>query len=566
MHQPDQDLVDKLRRGLNYHPSTSAVLVNRHISTPTQARDFLNASLHNLRSPFDLKDMDAAVNRIYKAITAGEKILIFGDYDVDGVTAVVILLNFLRLAGADVSYYIPHRITEGYSIQPMHISRYIRPHQFDLIITADCGSGSHQAVEAANRFGIDTIITDHHNISEDIPPALAVINPKRHDCHAGLQNLAGVGVAFFLLICLRTRLREAGFWNKRPEPNLKEYCDLIALGTVADMVPLIEENRILSKSGLELIKAGRRPGLRALLEASAISDRSLNADDIAFRLAPRLNAAGRMDHAAQAVNLLTAEDSIAAAKTAQTLNLLNRRRQDLEKGILADIQQFIDANPSLHRQRSLVLYNSGWHAGVLGIVASRLMRKYSRPVVLITVQDGTGKGSARSPEGINLYDALADCRTFLESFGGHALAAGLQIREEKIVDFQKAFETQIQRTASPESLIPALRIDGELDFAAISDELVDEIELLMPFGIENPEPLFLAGNIKVITSKIVGKSHRRMILGQASGYTTKTFPAIQFNVPEEDAKKIHFDQMVFRLQWNRWNGKKSAQLVVEDVQ
>jgi single-stranded-DNA-specific exonuclease len=273
-----------------------------------------------------------------------------------------------------------------------------------------------------------------------------------------------------------------------------------------------------------------------------------------------------MDHAAQAVNLLIAEDSIAAAKTAQTLNLLNRRRQDLEKGILADIQQFIDTNPSLHRQRSLVLYSPGWHAGVLGIVASRLMRKYSRPVVLIKVQDGTGKGSARSPEGINLYDALAGCRTFLESFGGHALAAGLQIREEKIVDFQKAFETQIRRTASPESLIPALRIDGELDFAAISDELIDELELLMPFGTENPEPLFLAGNIKVITSKIVGKSHRRMILGQASGYSTKTFPAIQFNVPQEDAKKFHFDQMVFRLQWNRWNGKKTAQLVVEDVQ
>jgi len=186
MHQPDQDLVDNLSRGLNYNPTTLAVLVNRHISTPAQARDFLNTSLKNLRSPFDLKDMDAAVTRIHHAITAGEKILIFGDYDVDGVTSVVILLNFLRMAGADVSYYIPHRITEGYSIQPMHISQYIRPHQFDLVITADCGSGSHQAVEAANRFGIDTVITDHHNISEDIPPALAVINPKRHDCSAGL--------------------------------------------------------------------------------------------------------------------------------------------------------------------------------------------------------------------------------------------------------------------------------------------------------------------------------------------------------------------------------------------
>jgi len=566
IQQPDQDTVNKLSRELNCHPTSAAVLVNRHISTLSEARDFLNASLNKLRTPFALKDMDAAVNRIHKAIIDGEKILIFGDYDVDGVTAVVILLNFLRDVGADVSYYIPHRITEGYSIQPMHISQYVRPHQFDLIITADCGSGSYPAVKVANRFGIDMIITDHHNISEDIPPALAVINPKRHDCHAGLQDLAGVGVAFFLLICLRARLRETGFWGRRQEPNLKEYCDLVALGTVADMVPLIEENRILSKTGLDLIKTGQRPGLQALLAASAIADRSLNADDIAFRLAPRINAAGRMDHAAQAVNLLMAEDAVAAAKTAQTLNLLNRKRQDLEKGILADIRQVINTSPSLLRRQSLVLSSPKWHAGVLGIVASRLMRKYSRPVVLITLKDGMGKGSARSVEGIDLYEALAKCRPFLESFGGHALAAGLQVREEKIGDFQDAFEMQIQRTASPESLTPAIKIDAELDFAAISDDLIDELELMMPFGTDNPEPLFAAANVKVVSSKTVGQDHRKMMLVQARGKATAAIPAIHFNVADEDANKNHFDQMVFKLQWNRWNGKKSAQIVVEDVQ
>ncbi|MBE9544689.1 MAG: single-stranded-DNA-specific exonuclease RecJ [Proteobacteria bacterium] len=566
MQQPDPGVVEKLSRELNYHPLTATVLVNRDIFTLTDAQSFLNISLSDLRSPFSLKDMDAAVNRIHKAIIENEKILIFGDYDVDGVTAVVILLNFLRYVGADVSYYIPHRITEGYSIQPMHISQYVRPNQFDLIITADCGSGSHQAVEAANRFGIDVIITDHHNISEDIPPALAVINPKRHDCNAGLPNLAGVGVAFFLLICLRTHLREIGYWDERPEPNLKEYCDLVALGTVADMVPLIEENRILSKTGLELIKTGHRPGLTALLEASAIRNQSLSAEDIAFRLAPRLNAAGRMDHAARAVELLITKDPNAAEKAAHTLNLLNRKRQDLEKGILTDINRFIDNNPSLLRRRSLVLYRPGWHAGVLGIVASRMMHNYHRPVVLISLQDGTGKGSARSVEGLNLYDTLAACEPFLESFGGHAMAAGLQIREEKIADFQDAFEKEIQRTTSPEILIPALQIDSELDFAAVSDGLMDELELLMPFGAGNPEPLFLARNVKVANSKIVAKSHRRMILSQASGYTTTTIPAIQFNVDDEDAKKFHFDQIVFRLHWNRWNGKKSAQIVVEDLQ
>ena len=566
MLQPDPEVIKKLSRQLNYNPITATVLVNRDIITLPDAQSFLNTSLNNLRPPFSLKDMEAAVNRIYKAIVDNEKILVFGDYDVDGITAVVVLLNFLRYVGADVSYYIPHRITEGYSIQPRHISQYARPHQVDLIITADCGSGSHQAVEAANRFGIDMVITDHHNISEDIPPALAVINPKRPDCSAGLQNLAGVGVAFFLLICLRTHLREKGFWDEQPEPNLKEYCDLVALGTVADMVPLIEENRILCKAGLELINAGHRPGLTALVEASAIRNQSPNAEDIAFRLAPRLNAAGRLDHAARAVDLLTAGDSDSAETTAHTLNLLNRKRQDLQKGILADIQRFIENNPSLLHRQTLVLSREGWHAGVLGIVASRLMQNYHRPVVLISVQDGIGKGSARGVEGLNLYDALADCHSFLENFGGHAMAAGLQIREEKIADFQNAFESVIQRTTSPDDLTPAIHIDCELDLTSISDGLIDELELLMPYGTGNPEPLFLARNVKVLNSKIVGQNHRRMILSQASGYARTAIPAIQFNLEADDTQKTSFDQIVFRLRWNRWNGKKSAQMVIEDLQ
>ena len=566
MLQPDPEVIKKLSRQLNYNPITATVLVNRDIITLPDAQSFLNTSLKNLRPPFSLKDMEAAVNRIYKAIVDNEKILVFGDYDVDGITAVVVLLNFLRYVGADVSYYIPHRITEGYSIQPRHISQYARPHQVDLIITADCGSGSHQAVEAANRFGIDMVITDHHNISEDIPPALAVINPKRPDCSAGLQNLAGVGVAFFLLICLRTHLREKGFWDEQPEPNLKEYCDLVALGTVADMVPLIEENRILCKAGLELINAGHRPGLTALVEASAIRNQSPNAEDIAFRLAPRLNAAGRLDHAARAVDLLTAGDSDSAETTAHTLNLLNRKRQDLQKGILADIQRFIENNPSLLHRQTLVLSREGWHAGVLGIVASRLMQNYHRPVVLISVQDGIGKGSARGVEGLNLYDALADCHSFLENFGGHAMAAGLQIREEKIADFQNAFESVIQRTTSPDDLTPAIHIDCELDLTSISDGLIDELELLMPYGTGNPEPLFLARNVKVLNSKIVGQNHRRMILSQASGYARTAIPAIQFNLEADDTQKTSFDQIVFRLRWNRWNGKKSAQMVIEDLQ
>lgn len=565
MLDPDPHKVKRLSRRLNCHPVTAKVLMNRDIHTVKAAREFLSSSLNNIRPPFSLKDVDTAVNRLYTAIVRKQKILIFGDYDVDGITATVILLDFLRYAGANVSYYIPHRVMEGYGIQPRHISLYARPNKIDLIVTADCGSGSHQAAAAARKFGIDMIITDHHTVSENIPPALAVINPKRRDCTAGLQNLAGVGVAFFLLICLRTHLRDKGFWQELPEPNLKNYCDLVALGTVADMVPLVEENRILCNTGLKVINDGRRPGLAALLEASAIHKVALDADDIAFRLAPRLNAAGRMDHAARSVELLTAKDNEFAEKTAQALNLLNQKRRQLEQGIFRDIQRFLENNPSLLRRRSLVLSDQRWHAGVLGIVASQIVNSYYRPVILITTRDGIGTGSGRSVEGLNLYKALEACTTQLETFGGHSMAGGLKIREENITEFQNAFEKVIQHISQPEDFIPSVQIDGELDFAEISDVLVDELEALMPFGAGNPEPLFLASGVKVVSSKIVGKKHRRLVLRQPSSLNSPVIQAIHFNLEPGASPKSNFSQIIFKLRWNRWKDKKTAQLIIEDL-
>jgi single-stranded-DNA-specific exonuclease len=565
MLEPDPEIVRNLSQNLNCHPVTAAVLANRKYTNPAEARHFLNISLNDLRPPASLKGVQSAVKRIYEAITGRQKILIFGDYDVDGITSTVILLNFLRDIGGDVTYYIPHRITEGYSIQPQHISHYARPNHFDLIITADCGSNSHAAVKAANKHGIDMVITDHHNIGHDIPPALAVINPKRYDCRSGLQNLAGVGVAFFLIIRLRAYLRKQGFWQNRPEPNLKSYCDLVALGTVADMVPLIEENRILCRTGLELINAGHRPGLTALAQASGIRGETLDATDIAFRLAPRLNAAGRMDHAARAVELLTTNDAEYAAANAQTLNLLNQKRQRLEKETLTEIEEYLQINPSLLSRRSLVLAQEGWHAGLLGIVASRIMDRYYRPVVLITTKDGLGKGSARSVPGVNLYEALAECRALLEAFGGHSLAAGLKIRPDNIADFQQVFEKTIQDMAQPEHLVKELKIDGELDFTMISDSLIDELESLRPYGSGNPEPLFVSSNVRVVSSRILGKRHRRMVLRQASRRSSPTFQAIHFNVDDRSAHENTFAHLVFKIHWNRWNGSKTAQMVVEDL-
>ena len=561
--KPDPQTVKTLSDSLGCHPVSAAILINRNILSPQAAADFLNISFNNLRSPFALKDMDKAVERIYAAITTNQKILIFGDYDVDGVTATAILFEFFRLLGADIHHYIPHRVNEGYSIQPHHIADVAKPNDIDLIITADCGIGSHEAVKAARDSGIDVIITDHHNVPSPMPTALAVINPKRPDCPAGLDKLAGVGVAYALLICLRKYLRDKHFWQVRPEPNLKSFCDLVALGTIADMVPLVEDNRIFSKTGLKLINAGNRFGIAALIEASGINKDLTDASDILYRMAPRINAAGRIDHASLAVNLLTTKDIKSARKTARILNGLNAKRQEIEKNIFSNILEYIANYPHVLQQKTLVLANPEWHLGVLGIVASRLVEKYYRPVVLLATNEDIGKGSARSIPGVNLYDGLLACERYLENFGGHAMAAGLKIKTDNIPDFQEAFEEHIASAVHAESFVPSHTIDYELNFEEITSGLVDELESLAPFGPENPEPLFMAKNVAVISSKIVGKNHRRMVLKQDSAKTGRSINAIQFNVDLEAPPMKVFERIALRLQWNRWNGKKTIQILVK---
>lgn len=563
--QPDPDLVNSLCRNLNCHPITATMLINREFRTPEDATLFLKANLADIRSPFQILGMEEAVQRIYTAIYKKEKILIFGDYDVDGVTSTVILLDFFDYIGADASYYIPHREKEGYGLHPAHITHPALTNKIDLIITADCGSGSHGAVHAAAESGIDVIITDHHNISSDIPPAIAVINPKRKDCPSGLSNLAGVGVAFCLLICLRKYLRDKNYWQEIREPNLKKYCDLVALGTVADMVPLRAENRVFSKTGLKLLGSGQRPGLAALRQASGIQHEFTDAEDIAFRLAPRINAAGRMQHASVAVDLLRAERIDVATQLAQSLDGLNTHRRELEQEIIKDIDARLTSHPEILDRRTIVLSHPEWHIGILGIVASKLMHKYYRPVILIAEKDGFGKGSARSIPGIDLYEALAACTQHLETFGGHPLAAGLQLRSENIEIFRQAFEKNIQTGTTPDTFVPIIELDYNLDFSEISTDLMDELESLMPFGTGNTEPLFSATDISVVSSKIIGENHRRMTLNQATSQSRRRVNAIQFNVSPSEARLDRFTRIAFKLRWNRWNGNKTIQMVIEDI-
>jgi single-stranded-DNA-specific exonuclease len=562
---PDIQLVENLCQDIKCHPAIASILVNRHIFSTEHASNFLNTTLNHLSPPFAIKDMDAAVDRIFAAISRKEKILIFGDYDVDGITATTLLLEFFRSIGARVSYYIPHRNTEGFGLKKSHISDVALPNGINLIITVDCGSDSHDAVTTAKNVGIDIIITDHHTVSDTIPAAVAVVNPKRDDGPSGIRDLAGVGVAFYLLICLRKSLRDANFWQDRQEPNLKTYLDLVALGTLADMVPLTHENRILAQTGTELIRSTRRRGLNALIEVCGINKHAIDTEDIVFYMAPRLNAAGRMHHASIAVELLIAEDIKKARRIAHSLNRLNQDRRSIEKKTLLQIHDHLKQHPDLLRKNTLVLSDPNWPLGILGIVAARLMKQFYRPVVLVTTADGFGKGSARSIPEINLYKGLSACEDHIENFGGHSMAAGLKIRDENIEPFKTHFEHVVSRMASPFDFIPKITIDYRLDFTDISDKLIDELELLKPFGIGNQEPLFMTENVGVASSKQVGRHHRQMVLKQKSGEIEKRFSSIQFNVDNGSFEKEHFNRMAYRLRRNRWNGRENVQIVIEET-
>ena len=560
--EPDMGEVTRISRRLKCSPVMATVLANRNVVSPEDTIAFFDSSFQRVSSPFCVKDIEIAADRICSAIKNREKILIFGDYDVDGVTATVILYKFFIEACADVSYYIPHRTREGYGMRSRHISDVAVPGNIGLIVTVDCGISSHDAVEAANAAGIDVIVTDHHRITEELPDALAVINPNRSDCESGLEHLAGVGVAFYLLIAVRKKLREKKHWDSCPEPNLKDLCDLVALGTVADLVPLVAENRILVKNGLEIMRQGKRAGIQALIDICKIEKKPIEPDDISFRLAPRLNAAGRMHHAKLAVELLLTEDANSAVRTARDLGKLNLSRQIIEKEILEDMERIINDCPAMLDRQTIVLSHRAWHAGLLGIAASRIAGRFYRPVVLISEKESPCKGSARGIPDLDLYQLLESCGGSLEAFGGHKMAAGLTIMPENIDRFREDFEEITKKTVHSKSFAPTILIDKELTLNEISDRLIDELESLQPFGNSNPEPLFMAKNVRVHFSSMVGKNHRRMRLGQSGG---KPVNSIQFNVPPEFSKLERFDRMAFHLHWNHWNGRKTAQIVVEDV-
>ncbi|MDD2336579.1 MAG: single-stranded-DNA-specific exonuclease RecJ [Geobacteraceae bacterium] len=555
---PDENQVKRLSEDSSLPLLMCRILLNRGIDTPEAVSRFLSSSLADIHDPFLLKDMDRAVVRLRSALQAREKICVYGDYDVDGVTSVVSLVSFLSALGGDCFYYIPNRIEEGYGLNITGISEAAEKGA-RVIVTADCGITSIEEADFCASLGIDLIITDHHTPQQQIPRAYAVINPLRSACGFPFKSLAGVGVVFNLLLALRKHLRVDGFFTSRKEPNLREYLDLVALGTIADIVPLVDENRILVSYGLKELSVSSRTGVRALKAAAGVSG-EVDCGMVGFRLAPRINAAGRLDDAALGVELLLTDDAERAAGVSSLLNESNEDRQQLEKAILDDVLQMLAADPYSRDRKCIVLASESWHSGVIGIVASRLVDLFHRPTILVALHDGIGKGSGRSIPGFHLYDALHACSDMLLRFGGHKYAAGLSLDEEMFADFVEKLDQVAAKLLSPEDFVPELRIDAELLPEEVSLETAELISFLEPFGMGNPRPVFVMRGVTLIQSTILKDRHVKVRF-LAAGFSLE---AIGFDmadrIPESDVLDI-----TFSLDINCWKGRRSVRLLLKDL-
>ena len=539
----------------------ASLLINRNISSPDSAKSFLSPRLGALRDPFLLKDMDRAVELITDFILKKKRITIYGDYDADGLTATSLLVDFFSRLDTPVSFYIPHRLEEGYSLNERAI-REIKKGNTGLIITVDCGIKSQSEIALAKKLGMEVIVTDHHQPPAGFVPICPTINPLRPDSSFPFKELSGVGVAFYLAIAIRSRLREGGFFESKAEPDLRSYLDLVAIGTVADIVPLIEENRILVKSGLNVLINTQRPGIKALLRVSGIkNDQMITAEDIAFKLAPRLNAMGRLGSATGAVQLLTTDNEKEASSIATQMDSLNSQRQVIENRIVSQSRERIESMEDLEGRRTIVLFDPGWHQGVVGIVASKIVEEYYRPTLILTVEGDLLRGSGRSIDGFDLYQALSDLGDLLEQFGGHDHAAGISLEAKKVGAFCERFEELARKRIDPEDMTPKIEVDAKIGLESINPRTLKEIEMLLPFGNKNPEPIFWAGPLKVISSRVVGKDHLKLKIKEK----WITFDCIAFGKGAFYPLEGKSVDLLFHVATNTWQGIESIQLVIVDL-
>lgn len=558
LREVDAQAATALARDISVHPLIAHILVARGIVRPDEARTFLAPSFSAMLDPYLLLGMDAAVSRLLAARRNHESVCIYGDYDVDGITGTALLVSFLRTVGFNCRYFIPNRFDDGYGLNSDAIERIIALGA-TLIVSVDCGITAVDEARFCRHRGVDLIIVDHHAPREMIPDAAAVINPLQPGCQYPFKSLAGVGVAFNLLIALRAALRDEGAFGSDAGPDLRNWLDLVALGTIADVVPLIGQNRIYAYHGLRQLSASAKPGIQALKQVAGVKG-EVSCGQVGFRLAPRLNAAGRMESAVPGVELLLSTNQQETLGIATELDVANAERQAIERRMLEEAVGLVESAGNYPARRSIVLASETWHQGVVGIVASRLVERYYRPTILIALtEDGLAKGSGRSIPDFHLLDALSPCTQHLERFGGHRYAAGVGLKAGLVADFAEAFEAEAARILMDDDLVPRLNIDAEARPEEITSELALELKRLEPFGAGNPEPVLMMRAMTVTERRVVGDGHLRLRLTGEG----RSFSAIAFRMAERATDGLM--DIAFFPEMNEWNGSSSLQLRVKDL-
>ncbi len=551
-YNSDEKLVDDICEKYNLNKVIGKIIVNRHVVNDEDVRIFITPTRDDFHDPFLFKGMDIAVDRIIKAINNKEKILIYGDYDVDGITSTTVLKKYLMDRGITVDTYIPNRLHEGYGLNKNAIDT-IKERNIDLIITVDCGISAIEEVDYAINLGMDVIVTDHHEVGDKLPNALAVIDAKRKDNTYPFKSLAGVGVVFKLIQALSIKL------EIKPEEYLK-YLDLVCVGTISDIVPLEGENRTIAKLGLMLIKVTRNLGLRELIKSSGYKE--IDSNTISFGVAPRINACGRMGHEEEALKLFLAEDLESATKITKELNEYNTLRQSTEKAIYEDAVQQIEKN-HLDENNSIVLGGKGWHHGVIGIVSSKVTDKYYKPSILLSFEDDIAKGSGRSVPGFDLYEGLTKCEDLLEKYGGHSMAVGLTLKKENLEKFKERFE-QIAKEKNIKELVPIIYIDDELKLKDINMDLVKSLSILEPFGEANKVPLFLIKNLKIDSIRALSEGRHLKLTLRDENFVINAIGFELGYLAEEYRIGDRID-VIGTLEINSFNGFSSIQINMKDT-
>ena len=556
----DDGAVRELAAALKLTPIVARVLCLRGLGDPADAARFLSPSLSHLHDPFRLTGMTVAVDRTLAAIARRERIAIHGDYDVDGVTSTVILRRALELLGADVVHFLPERLRDGYGLLAATVEG-LHAQGVALIISVDCGIRGLEAGRRARELGVDLIVTDHHEPGAELPAALAVINPKRRDCEYPDKHLAGVGVAlkFVQALCVRSRREK---W-------LPAFVKVAAIGTLADVVPLVGENRVIAKLGLELLSKGpNKIGLQALLDVSGLADRTLDSSHVVFAIAPRVNAAGRMSSPDIAARLLLAADETMAAEARQLaaqLDSENARRRQEEASIVAEARRIVETDVDVGARNVLVVAGEGWHRGVIGIVASKLVETCHRPAIVLSIEDEIAHGSCRSIPGFDMLAALDTCAPLFMRFGGHKQAAGLTMEAARVKEFRRAINLHADTVLAPDDLRPRLRIDGAVTFRGLNGDVASQVSQLAPFGAGNPRPLFSADDVEIVDGpRTLKERHLKMALRQDG----RTFRAVAWRAVERQAFLEHHRtrlDFAFSLEQNTFNGETSLELMVADA-